>query len=124
MNWYVTVLKKYAEFNGRARRSEYWYFVLINVVISIILSLIDYSIWGEGGAALSSIYSLAVLVPSLAVLVRRLHDTGRSGWAILWGFIPLVGAILLIVWAATDGTPGSNEYGQNPKEEEEVPLYE
>lgn len=128
MNWYVTVLKKYAEFNGRARRSEYWYFVLFNVIISIILTLIDYSVFGtgiEGPSTISSIYSLALLVPSLAVAVRRLHDTGRSGWNLLWAFLPLIGAILLIVWLATDGQPGSNEYGQNPKEEgEEVPLYE
>ncbi len=128
MNWYVTVLKKYAEFNGRARRSEYWYFVLISTIISWILMAIDYSVFGtgiEGVGAISSIYSLAVFVPTLAVTVRRLHDTGRSGWNLLWAFLPLIGAILLIVWLATNGQQGSNQYGQNPKEEgEEVPLYE
>lgn len=89
---------------------------------------LDYTVFGDGISSIgiiSTIYSLVVLVPSLAVWVRRLHDTGRSGWNLLWGFLPLIGIILLIVWAATDGEPGSNEYGQNPKEDgDEIPLYE
>ena len=126
MNWYVTVLKKYAEFNGRSRRSEYWYFVLISTVISWALMAMDYFIWGNYQLGImSSLYSLIVLVPSLAVMVRRLHDTGRSGWNVLWLFLPLIGAILLLVWLATDGEPGPNQYGLNPKEDgDEIPLYE
>lgn len=128
MNWYITVLKKYAEFNGRSRRSEFWYFTLFSTIISWVLMGLDYTVFGDGISSIgiiSTIYSLVVLVPSLAVWVRRLHDTGRSGWNLLWGFLPLIGIILLIVWAATDGEPGSNEYGQNPKEDgDEIPLYE
>ena len=113
MEWYLKVLKEhYADFNGRARRKEFWMFALINFIITIILALIGNMIdfyW------LSTIYSLAVLVPSLAVTVRRLHDIGKSGWWWLIGFVPLVGFIVLIVFAVMDSQPGSNQYGPNPK---------
>ncbi|MEU5311761.1 DUF805 domain-containing protein [Streptomyces sp. NPDC021562] len=112
MNWYVDVLKKYAVFSGRARRQEYWMFFLFNLIISIVLAVVGRAI---GFAALSSIYALAVLLPGLGVAVRRLHDTGRSGWAILIGIIPLVGWIILIVWLASEGKPEENQYGPNPK---------
>ena len=82
MNWYLEVLKKYADFSGRAQRKEYWYFVLFNVLIAIVLAIIDISLGianREGLGPLRGIYSLAVLIPSIAVGVRRLHDTGRSG---------------------------------------------
>jgi len=113
MDWYMAVLKKYAEFSGRARRREYWMFVLINFLIGCGLGVIGALV--HGLSFLSWLYSLAVLVPSIAVSVRRLHDTGRSGWWLLIGLIPLIGFIVLIVFLATDGEPGDNEYGPNPK---------
>jgi uncharacterized membrane protein YhaH (DUF805 family) len=119
MNWYLTVLKKYAVFGGRARRREYWFFVLFSVIISIVLGIID-GLTGSfsptvGLGLLSGIYSLAVLIPSLAVGVRRLHDTGKSGWLLLLALIPLVGAIVLLVFVCQDSNPGQNQYGPNPK---------
>ena len=114
--WYKSVLKKYTVFTGRARRKEFWTFALVNFVISValgILSLIP--LIGLLFMALSFIYPLAVLVPSIAVCVRRLHDTNRSGILVLLGLIPLIGAIILIVWAVEEGTAGDNQYGSNPK---------
>lgn len=112
MHWYLDVLKKYAVFEGRARRTEYWVFVLINFLISLVLSILDSSL---GLGFLGSIYGLAVLVPSLAVTVRRLHDTNRSGWWILIGLVPLVGWIVLLIFMLIDSDPQANEYGPNPK---------
>jgi uncharacterized membrane protein YhaH (DUF805 family) len=119
MNWYLAVLRNYAGFSGRARRMEYWMFTLINVLISIGLAIVDVMtgmaspVTGLG--VLSCIYALAVFVPSLAVSVRRLHDTDRSGWWLLIAFIPLIGAIVLLVFMLLDGTPGDNKYGPSPK---------
>jgi uncharacterized membrane protein YhaH (DUF805 family) len=122
MNWYLEVLKKYAEFNGRARRKEYWMFFLISTVISIILAVIDSftgTISEEAGLGLfSGIYALAVLIPGLSVTVRRLHDTDRSGWWILIGLIPIIGGIALLIFMVLDSTPGGNQYGPNPKVEQ------
>ncbi len=119
MNWYLEVLKKYAVFDGRARRKEYWFFVLFNVIISIVLSVVDSAIGFSTDAGnvgvLGGIYSLAVLIPSIAVTVRRLHDTERSGWWFLIAFVPLVGWIILLVFTLFDGTPGPNKYGADPK---------
>ena len=122
MQWYIDVIKKYAVFSGRARRKEYWMFVLFNVVASIILSILDKLIgtdFGSGstssGGVLSTIYSLAVLLPSIGVAIRRMHDTGRSGWWILINLVPCVGWIWFIVLAAGDGNPGDNQYGPDPK---------
>jgi len=112
MQWYLKAFRQYADFTGRARRTEYWMFALFNAIIAIVLLLIDY---GLGTMFLNWIYSLAVLVPGLAVGARRLHDTGRSGWWQLLGFIPLIGAIILIVWYATAGHPEPNQWGANPK---------
>jgi uncharacterized membrane protein YhaH (DUF805 family) len=121
MNWYLEVLRKYAVFSGRARRSEYWYFVLFNFIISVILSFIDYGFgWvntQNGVGVLTTIYSLLVLIPTLAVMVRRLHDTDKSGWWILLGLIPLVGPIVLIVFFCINSTMGDNTYGPSPKVE-------
>jgi uncharacterized membrane protein YhaH (DUF805 family) len=119
MNWYLQVLKKYAEFGGRSRRKEYWFFVLFSTLISILLISID-SATGTlrsptGLGLLSGIYSLAVLIPSLAVSVRRLHDTNRTGWWLLLGIVPLLGPIVLLVFFVSDGNPDDNEYGPNPK---------
>jgi uncharacterized membrane protein YhaH (DUF805 family) len=120
MQWYTDVLlKKYAQFSGRARRKEFWMFVLISTIISIILSFIDRLI-GTGysngsGGLLQSIYSLAVLLPTIAVGVRRMHDTGRSGWWVLINLIPCIGWIWYIVLAAQEGVAGDNQYGPDPK---------
>jgi len=114
MSWYVMVLKKYVVFEGRARRKEYWYFALISVIISFILGLIDRAI---GINILAPIYGLAVLLPSLGVSVRRLHDTGRSGWWIFINLIPLIGLIIWLVFMFTDSQPGTNQYGPSPKAE-------
>ena len=112
MNWYLTVLKNYAGFSGRARRTEFWMFVLVSFLISIVLGIIDAILDTKIPGYL---YNLAVLIPSLAVGVRRLHDTGRSGLWLLIGLVPLVGGIVLIVFWATEGEAGSNAYGSNPK---------
>ncbi|MGL6315729.1 DUF805 domain-containing protein [Vibrio sp. WXL103] len=112
MEWYFAVLKKYAVFTGRARRQEYWMFVLFNVIISIAIALIERVI---GTHFIGGLYSLAVFIPSLAVAVRRLHDTGRTGWWVLVCLIPLIGLIVLIVFTIKDSDAGDNEYGPNPK---------
>ncbi|TDR32587.1 uncharacterized membrane protein YhaH (DUF805 family) [Hydromonas duriensis] len=119
MNWYLDVLKKYAQFSGRARRKEYWYFTLFNFIISIALGIIDIrfgSFSSEVGVGLlEGFYALAVLSPNIAVSVRRLHDTERSGWWLLIALIPIVGAIVLLVFMTQDSNPGQNRYGENPK---------
>ncbi|MDO9008347.1 MAG: DUF805 domain-containing protein [Thiobacillus sp.] len=119
MDWYLGVLKQYAVFKGRARRKEYWFFILFNLIASLLLTLVDFmtgSLDAElGMGLLSGLYSLAILIPSLAVTVRRLHDTGRTGWWLLIGLIPLIGAIVLLVFMLLDSQPNDNEYGANPK---------
>ncbi|MDP1923862.1 MAG: DUF805 domain-containing protein [Thiobacillus sp.] len=119
MDWYLGVLKQYAVFKGRARRKEYWFFILFNLIASLLLTLVDFmtgSLDAElGMGLLSGLYSLAILIPSLAVTVRRLHDTGRTGWWLLIGLIPLIGAIVLLVFMLLDSQPGDNEYGASPK---------
>lgn len=114
MNWYLAVLKKYAEFNGRARRQEYWMFFLYNIIFGLAAGIVD-AILGTY-LVVYTIYSLAVLIPLIAVSVRRLHDTGKSGWLLLIVLIPLIGAIALFVLFLLDSTPEENEYGKNPKE--------
>ncbi|RFU19502.1 DUF805 domain-containing protein [Geodermatophilus marinus] len=106
-----TVLAKYADFSGRARRAEYWWFVLAYAVASIVASIIDAVL---GFPLLALVLGLGLLVPSLAAAVRRLHDTGRSGWWLLIGLIPF-GGIVVIVFLATEGQPGPNRYGPSPK---------
>ena len=114
VNYYVGCLKNYAKFDGRARRKEYWMFVLGNFIIGFVLGFI----LGIIGAPpyIGYIYSLAVLVPSIAVAVRRLHDIGKSGVWYFINFIPCIGSIWLIVLLCQDSMPGENEYGVNPKE--------
>lgn len=107
-----TVFSNYCNFKGRARRSEYWYFFLFNLIVSFVLGIIGNV---TGLTFISGIYSLAVLLPGIAVSARRLHDIGKSGWWLLISLVPLVGAILLIVWTVKDSEPGSNQYGDNPK---------
>jgi uncharacterized membrane protein YhaH (DUF805 family) len=114
MNWYLEVMKKYAVFSGRARRKEYWMFFLFNCIIAFVIGFVMGFIGAllGIGATLSNlvsvIYSLAVLVPGIAVGVRRMHDIGRSGWWILFPFVNLV-------FLCLDSQPGDNEYGPNPK---------
>jgi len=122
MSWYLEVLKKYAVFEGRARRKEYWFFVLFNtliviglVIVELVAGIASRSL-SDGVGILFVLYALAIFLPSLAVAVRRLHDTGRSGWWYFVSLFPLFGAIVLIIYFATDGTPGANKYGPNPKE--------
>jgi len=119
MHWYLKVLKDYAVFTGRSQRMEFWIFILISTIITWILGYIDIAaglVDPETGLGLvSAIYSLAVLIPSVAVGARRLHDIGRSGWWQLLVLIPLLGAIALIVMFALDSKSGDNKYGANPK---------
>ncbi len=121
MHWYIDVLRKYTVFEGGARRKEYWIFALISALILIFLSLIDettgWKVWDDEGV-LSLVYSIAVFVPTLAVVVRRLHDTDRSGWWVLIALIPLVGAIVLLVFLILKGNEGDNRFGPDPKAEE------
>jgi uncharacterized membrane protein YhaH (DUF805 family) len=114
MNWYIDVLKKYAVFNGRARREEYWMFTLFNTIVVVVLYVIEGLLGGPGIVGI--LYSLAVLLPAIGVSIRRLHDTDRSGWWLLMMFVPLIGAIVLLVFFVLNSTPGSNKYGENPKE--------
>jgi uncharacterized membrane protein YhaH (DUF805 family) len=120
MKWFVDCLKnKYATFDGRARRSEYWYYVLFYTLAILALIVVD-RVTGTlnadaGIGLLSGLFALGTLVPSLAVAVRRLHDTNRSGWWVLIGAIPIIGDIVLIVFTVQDSQPGANRFGPNPK---------
>ena len=114
----VCLTQKYVDFSGRARRSEYWYFVLFGIIVGVVAGIID-GILGTRGTAggtglVGAITSLALLLPNLGVGARRLHDTGRSGWWLLIGLIPLIGWIVLIVFFVQDSHP-DNQYGPNPK---------
>ena len=119
MNWYLMVLKKYAQFSGRSRRKEYWMFTLFHCLIAILLCVLSLLLRDSGLSPVVSIvfglYLLAVLVPSLAVSVRRLHDTGKSGWLFLLVLIPIVGPIILLVFFVLEGNSGVNQYGPDPK---------
>ncbi|WP_042390435.1 DUF805 domain-containing protein [Streptacidiphilus melanogenes] len=111
MNWYIAVLKNYVGFSGRARRQEFWWFTLINVVVEVVLYLVDNAI---GSQILGGIYGLAILLPAIAVAVRRLHDTGRSAWWLLLYFT-CIGWIVLLVFWILEGNQGQNKYGDDPK---------
>jgi len=127
MKYYLSVLKNYATFRGRARRSEYWYFTLFNFIFAIIAGILDTLVGSSftietingpvqtGYGFIYMIYTLAMFVPGLSVAVRRLHDIGKSGWYILVVLIPLAGFIWLLVLLFTDSEPGNNKYGPNPK---------
>jgi uncharacterized membrane protein YhaH (DUF805 family) len=114
MNWYLDALKnKYATFSGRARRTEYWMFFLFYFLIALAIVFVEAFI--HAGGILGILFGLAMLVPSLAVTVRRLHDTSRTGWWILITLIPGIGAIILLIFMVLDSTPEGNDYGPNPK---------
>lgn len=118
MDWYLKVLKQYADFNGRARRKEYWMFVLFNVIFEIVAWILDLILGTY--LVIITIYGLAILIPAIAVTVRRLHDTGKSGWWILIDFVPVIGFIWLIILLVQEGTHGPNEYGPDPKASENI----
>ena len=113
MNYYLDVLKKYAVFSGRARRKEYWMFFLFNIIIGFAIGLVEGFLGTMG--ILAIMYTLGVLIPGLAVAVRRLHDTDRSGWWLLIAFVPIIGGIILLVFMVSDSQPGENRFGPNPK---------
>lgn len=123
MKWYVKVLKQYADFSGRARRKEFWMFTLINTIIWAVPYTLAFTMLSNNPEsafatilfAIVGLYGLGVFIPSLAVTVRRLHDTDRSGWWILIGLIPVIGFIVLLVFYVQNSQAGSNQYGENPK---------
>lgn len=120
MNWYLEVLKKYTLFEGRAGRPEYWYFFLFNIIIGIVLSIVD-GITGTfsqdvGVGLLGGVYMLAVFLPALAVTVRRLHDSDRSGWWALIALVPIIGGLVLLVFMMLSGTAADNRFGRSPKD--------
>jgi uncharacterized membrane protein YhaH (DUF805 family) len=120
MNWYLTVVKNYAGFSGRARRKEYWMFLLFNMIFAFVAAIID-NVVGTASPELGygvfyGLYTMAMIIPGIAVMVRRLHDVGKSGWMYFIVFIPIVGVIWLMVLLLTDSDAGENQYGQNPKE--------
>jgi uncharacterized membrane protein YhaH (DUF805 family) len=119
MHWYLEALRKYAVFSGRSRRKEYWIFFLVNFVVVTALLLVDQQIGTfdhkTGFGLLNALYTLALLLPSIAVAVRRLHDTDRVGWWVLLSLIPIVGSIILIFFLIQDSTVGDNRFGPNPK---------
>ena len=115
MEWFVKVFQRYADFEGRSRRKEYWMFTLFNLIF--IYGLMILMSFSPLLMIIYLIYLLATIIPSLAVAVRRLHDVEKSGWFILLGFIPLVGAVILLVWMVSEGTKGPNKYGPDPKDE-------
>jgi uncharacterized membrane protein YhaH (DUF805 family) len=114
INWFMNVVTEhYFDFNGRARRAEFWWYMLVYFIIAVVLGVVQ-SILGIG-SVLTGLLAIALLLPNLGVGVRRLHDTNRSGWWILIGIIPIVGWILLIYWYVQPGTSGANEFGADPK---------
>ena len=120
--WKKVVFENYANFSGRARRAEYWYFVLGQICVALPLHLISMAGMMNGGSALSivgfaiyGLFILGTLIPTLAVSVRRLHDTNKSGWYYFIALIPAIGSIILLVWFLTDGDRFRNNYGEDPK---------
>jgi uncharacterized membrane protein YhaH (DUF805 family) len=119
MSWYITALKKYVVFSGRSRRKEYWYFVLFNIIFLIVATLLDnllHTTFGDLPYGLFYLlYALAVFLPGIGLVIRRLHDVGKSGWWYFIALVPLVGAFWLLYLMLKDSDPGDNLYGPNPK---------
>ncbi|MCC4631883.1 DUF805 domain-containing protein [Xanthomonas dyei] len=128
MEWMLLPLKRYADFEGRSRRKEYWMFMLLQVIVLVVLGIMfgiaAAVMGGENGpgplawvvGAIMAIFVLALIVPSIAVTVRRLHDQGKSGWFYLISFVPYVGGFIVLVFMCLEGTPGPNQYGESPKQ--------
>ena len=118
MSWYISVFRNYDDFSGRARRKEYWLFLLINMAVMCVAAILDY-VAGTHEVTrfgvLGLLWLAAIAVPSWAVGVRRLHDSGRSGWWLLVSLVPFIGPLAIIVLMLLPGTPGENEYGRNPR---------
>jgi uncharacterized membrane protein YhaH (DUF805 family) len=114
IDYFKLALSKYAQFTGRSRRSEYWYFFLGTIIITYGLQGLGMALEMSILTILGGIASLALLIPGIAVAVRRMHDVGRSGWWLLLSLIPLAGLVVLY-WAASDSQPGANAWGPNPK---------
>ncbi|WP_198166491.1 DUF805 domain-containing protein [Picosynechococcus sp. PCC 7117] len=110
IDYYIKAWQNYTNFSGRARRKEFWYVFIINLLISLVLGVFQETFLGVIASLVSIIYSLAFILPGIALSIRRLHDTGRSGWWLLIGFVPLIGVIVLIVFFASDSQPGPNQY--------------
>lgn len=118
MRWFWKAMRHYADFSGRARRREYWWFVAIYVGLAVAIVGLEAALAQAAGQPLVwpfLAFMLATLIPSLAVTVRRLHDTGRSGWWVLLNLVPLVGPLVLLAFTAVDSEPGFNRYGPSPK---------
>lgn len=125
MDWMLMPLKRYADFNGRSRRKEFWMFTLLNVIVTIVLygliiAGLDFETGQPGalsmvGGGLLLIYALAFLVPSIAVYVRRFHDQDKSGWLVLLMFVPVIGGLILLIFMCIEGTRGPNRFGEDPK---------
>jgi len=119
MSWYLNCLKKYVIFEGRARRTEYWMFLLFNIIFMVVAIVLDNlfktTIAGLPYGVIYFLYAFAVFIPSIAVIVRRLHDVDKSGTWVFIAFIPFIGSIWLLVLECTEGTRGKNQYGADPK---------
>lgn len=114
MSWYFSALSKYIQFCGRARRREYWFFLIISMLIGVLLSCVGEAFGGGRGVQLEEIYSLLVLLPAIGVMIRRLHDSNRSGWWALISIIPVIGTVIMIYFMACPGTVGPNRFGADP----------
>ncbi|TMX44016.1 DUF805 domain-containing protein [Vibrio rotiferianus] len=118
-DWYYKVILNYTNFNGRARRQEYWYFTLVNVLVNLVMGIIDRVIGSvmqmDNFGFFGVIYALFIIIPSIAVTVRRLHDSGRTGWWALIAFVPVIGILVLLYFLIQDSEEGSNQYGVSPK---------
>lgn len=112
--WYIDMWKNATNFDGRSRRKAYWMVVLVNFVISFILATLSVFFWIFD--VITTIYCIALILPGISLGIRRLHDIGKSGWWLLIGFVPIIGAVVLLIFYCMDSVPGENEYGPNPKE--------
>lgn len=120
MEWMTLPLKRYADFQGRSRRKEYWMFTLFIFIVAVVLGIVE-GILGLSGMVggvygpITTLFLLAIIIPSLAVQVRRFHDQDKSGWFVLIGLIPLLGGLVVLVFMCLEGTPGPNRFGDDPK---------
>ena len=129
MEYMLMPLKRFTDFSGRSRRKEYWMFFLLVIIVAIVIGIIE-GVLGLNGAIggvygpLTAIFALAVIIPSLAVQVRRFHDQDKSGWFVLLGFIPLLGGLIVLVFMCLEGTAGPNQYGEDPKNPSNADVFE